>query len=156
MSTCHYDSDFFLRFSGSFWKYFGEIWLYDTYKTPCRFFNLSYGLKLLHWWWYHLKIIICCWCSHTKFTWLCSTGALWRSPVRWPCPSPRASSRCSPTTPHQLCSPSNWRTQAGWSRSCPTSSCYTGEVSSQKSSNTETLVWIAARYTDNLSEQRIS
>lgn len=55
------------------------------------------------------------------------TGASWRSPARWRCRSPPASSRCSPTTPPPPCSPSSWRTPAGWSRSCPTSSFCTGE-----------------------------
>lgn len=61
--------------------------------------------------------------------WLCPTGASWRSRARWRCPSPPASSRCSPTTPPPPCSPSSWRTPAGWSRSCPTSSFCTGEQS---------------------------
>lgn len=78
------------------------------------------------------KIISKCYLWRHSFVWLPSPGALWRSRETWPCRSPRASSRCSPTTPPRPCSPSNWRTPAGWSRSCPTNSYYTGETSPRK------------------------
>lgn len=70
--------------------------------------------------------------ANLTLMWPRSTGALWRSQARWPCRSPRASSRCSPTTPPRLCSPSSWRTPAGWSRSCPTNSFCTGERGKQR------------------------